>query len=625
MQKKFTLFKIVLPAVSMGLLLLGFTSRHTHSVNTRKTADTASLFTDLGDNVMLNNGLVTAIISKKGAHITSYRYQGHEVMRDGYYSMDGGKGYSQPNECVFSVKQQNANMADLCFKSTWRPGLRQQAFDIEVHYVIKKGVSGVYGYAILNHPASYPATGVGEWRFVWKLPADVFDHIVVDTLRNMDMPSAADYAHGEHTSIPEATKILTGVKAGQYECKYNYSVEYYKLGTYGHTSNTNKFSAWMVLGGYDYFNDGPTAADLNAAAGIIHLHFGRDHYAGSGTHVEAGEQWSKIFGPYLLYLNSSNLGTKALWADAQRRVATEKAQWPYAWLTNTPEYPAADQRGTVSGNFTIADPYKPQLTGAHAWVGLTVPGTDWERDSKNYQYWIKADAQGHFTIPAIRPGNYTLHAFVDGAVGEYTTDNITIKAGQKLNIGTQKWVIPRNKGQLIWEIGIPNRSAIEFKFGKQAWQPFMWETYSPALPNPLVYTVGQSDWHNDWNYVHSGYFDPATRKFSAWPWKINFTLNKLAPTGVATLTIAFASTDRGVLQTFINDDTKPLDTFTPSHNTGGNALVRQGIHAKYSTYILNIPVSKLHTGQNTITLLQSRNYDRTQHLMYDYLSLEVPQ
>lgn len=581
------------------------------------------VYEDHDTYITLDNGIVSAKIEKTSAHIRSYRYKGIEVLKDGYYSMDGKADYAQPNQCQVSVKTQNNRLIDVGFKSTWHAGLRHQAVDIEVHYVIEKGTSGIYGYAMLVHPASYPKTSVGEWRFVWKLYDDVFDHIVVDSLRNMDMPNQYDYAHAENTSIPESKKMTTGVKAGEYECKYSYSASYYDVGTYGHTSSKYKIGGWIVLGGYDFFNDGPTQADLNAAAGINHLHFGRDHYAGSGTHIEAGEEWSKIFGPYLLYLNSGK-DTPAMWADAKKKVTEEKAKWPYAWLTGNSMYPPADERGRATGRFVINDPFKPNVTGGNAWVGLTVPGTDWEKDSKNYQYWIKAGADGRFTIPNIRPGTYTLHAYTDGAVGEYAQENIAVKAGQTINLGDIKWNIPRNKGKLIWEIGYPNRTAREFMFGNEYWKSFMWETYSKVLPNPIVYTIGKSNWHTDWNYVHSSYLN-SDGKFVAWPWHINFKLDKLPASGVATLTFAFASADRCTLNTYVNDDASVFDSFTPTLNTGGNALVRQGIHAKYSTYVLSIPVSKLKVGDNTITLLQARTGNRADHVMYDYISFEVPQ
>lgn len=622
--------KYLLPALVIVLIIVTNKSFASKLVDQKNRADTSSLFTDHGDYIVLDNGIISAKITKASARITSYKFKGVEVLKDGYYSMDGGKGYSNPNHCQVSVKKQTSNLVDVAFISAWQPGYRQQAFDIECHYVIEKGTSGVYCYAVLTHQASYPATRVGEWRYVWKFPPDRFDHIMIDSLRHMELPSPSDFRQSTKTSIPEAVKLTTGVKAGTYECKYAYSVEYQYVGAYGEVSNKNKIGAWFVMGGYDFFNDGPTHADLTQVdgntgdGGGLLIHFGRNHYSGSsGIAVDAGEQWSKTFGPYLMYVNSDKSGVDAMWADAKKKVVEEQAKWPYKWITNVPDYPSAAQRGSISGTFTVKDPFKPKLTGGNAWVGVIEPGIDWQTDSKHYQYWIKADAKGNFTIPAIRPGKYTLHAFVNGAIGEFAKNDVVVKEGSKTNIGEVKWDIPRDKGKLVWEIGIPDRTAGEFKFGKQYWNSFMWETYSPALPNPLVYTVGSSDWHNDWNYVQSAYWKK-DGGFSQWPWRINFKLDKIAKSGFATLTFAFASTDHCNLQTFVNNENKPFNVFVPTVNTGGNALVRQGIHARYDTYVLPIPVSELHIGDNYITLLGTKGTNRSDHIMYDYLSLEVP-
>jgi rhamnogalacturonan endolyase len=581
-----------------------------------------SMFTDRGDYVELNNGIVDATINKSNAHITSYKFKGFEVLKDGYYSMDGGKAYSQPNHCTVTVQSETADRVDVAFKSIWHPGDRQQAFDIEAHYVIEKGTPGIYAYARLVHPGNYPLTSVGEWRYVWKVPSGVFDHIVVDSLRNMDLPNEYDFAHAEKTSIPEAVKLTTGVRAGKYECKYEYSVSYHEVGTYGQTSSKHRIGAWMVLGGYDFLNDGPTQADLNAAAGGILVHFGRDHYAGSGTQVAEGEAWEKTFGPFLLYLNEGNVNT--LWADARKRVSIEKSKWPYAWITGNNDFPPVAERGNAKGHFDAHDPYHSHLMSANGWIGLTAPGVDWEKDSKHYQYWTKVASDGSFNMANVRPGTYTLHAFITGAVGEYSKQNIKIEAGKTTDVGNMNWSIDRNKGKLVWEIGIPDRTAREFKFGDQYFYPFMWETYSPALSNPLVYDASSNDWRNQVNYVQSSYYTP-DGKFVAWPWRINFKLDNIASNGFATLTFAIASAHGAVLKTFVNDATTPFDTFSGFENAGGNALVREGIHAKYSTYVLKIPLEKLHVGDNFITLLQARSGNRTDHIMYDYISLEVPQ
>jgi rhamnogalacturonan endolyase len=97
--------------------------------------------------------------------------------------------------------------------------------------------------------------------------------------------------------------------------------------------------------------------------------------------------------------------------------------------------------------------------------------------------------------------------------------------------------------------------------------------------------------------------------------------------GNATLTLAWASTNSAAEQVFVNDPdmvNPPLADFYPSVG-GGNALIREGIHAKYGVDYVTIPVSLLRQGANTITLLQRRGISGTaNHVMYDYINLELP-
>ncbi len=60
---------------------------------------------------------------------------------------------------------------------------------------------------------------------------------------------------------------------------------------------------------------------------------------------------------------------------------------------------------------------------------------DWEHDAKFYQFWNDGSKNGKFTIPNVRPGTYTLHAFADGVLGEFAAANIVVEAGKSLDLG----------------------------------------------------------------------------------------------------------------------------------------------------------------------------------------------
>lgn len=579
--------------------------------------------TDQGATVLLENGVVSATIDKATAHVSSLKYRETEMTRarEGiYYSMDGGPDYERPKDCLFAVKTQSPDLVDIGMRRVYKA--QPHVFDIEIHFVLKRGDSGLYTYALLDHPATYPAARVGEWRVVWKLPDDLLERICVDDERAWPMPAAADFAKAQKTAIKEIVKLTSGPLAGRYDCKYAFNANYWSLGCWGHASDRRRLGAWAVFGSHEFFNDGPTKQDLTSAYGLIHVHFGLDHYNASVTSVAAGEAWRKIYGPLLLYCNTG-ADSAVCWADARARSAQDEAAWPFAWLGENAEYPLAAGRGTVSGRFIVKDALKPAVTSAGAWIGLAQPepGGNWQFESKHYQYWVHAERDGAFTIPHVRPGTYTFSAFTEGAVREFTRPDVTVTAAKTTSLGDVTWSVPHHGARIAWEIGVPDRTAREFRHGHDYFEPYLWERLSNDLPNPLEYIVGKSDPAKDWNYAQCGYLKDGVR--SSWPWRIHFDLAALPATGDATLTLALASAERSHIDVFVNDEKKPHASVNPAIS-GGNALLREGIHAKYDVEEVAIPVAKLHSGANTITLVQQRGDSPANHIMYDYLSLELP-
>ena len=67
---------------------------------------------------------------------------------------------------------------------------------------------------------------------------------------------------------------------------------------------------------------------------------------------------------------------------------------------------------------------------------------------------------------------------------------------------------------------------------------------------------------------------------------------------------------------------RPLAEVTPAVQ-GGNALLREGIHAKYCVEYVTIPAGRLKAGENTISLSLAGALSAQSHVMYDYLSLET--
>ena len=287
-----------------------------------------------------------------------------------------------------------------------------------------------------------------------------------------------------------------------------------------------------------------------------------------------------------------------------------------------PLYPPANGRGQITGHFVVQDALKPNVSAANAWIGVAQPdaGGNWQFESKRYQYWVKTDAQGNFTIPNVRPGTYTLSAFTTGAVGEFSKGGITVAAGQATTLGELTWSVPHQGARIAWEIGVPDRTAKEFRHGKDYFHGYVWANLPQEFPNPLDYYVGKSDWPTDWNYAQTRYA-AIGKNAEAWRWRIHFNLEH-APIGPATLTLAIASANRARIDVYVNNERRPLTSVSPAV-AGGNALLREGIHAKYCVEYVSIPAGKLQAGENIISLSVPETSEAASHVMYDYLNLEL--
>jgi rhamnogalacturonan endolyase len=588
-----------------------------------------------GKNIVLGNGIVTATIQTNPIGIVSLRYQGHEMVSQKdrhkfvYFSLNGSEEDYEPlRDGVFSVHRRSPDMVDISCKRVYPQNPKFFPCDVDVHFVLRRGVSGLYVYVTLNHPADYPKLNISVWRMVWSMPADnpwLMGKIYVDDARHWEMPSPEDFEHALATDIKEIVKLTTGAWAGRYDCKYMYSVCYWEVPCWGFAGDESKIGAWIIPGSREFFNDGPTHADLNAETGLAEIQFNEIHYNGSSIDIPQGLAWQKIYGPILLYCNSNPDGADACWADAKHQAQVEEDTWPYSWLGND-LYPPKFERGTVNGKLIITDALKPAVNASNAWVGLAQPepGGNWQFGDRSYQFWAHADAGGNFSIPNIRAGTYTLYAFNTGAVGEFSQTNVIVKSGGTTALGDVTWRVPHPGASIVWEIGVPDRTAKEFPHGDDYFQPYMWEKFSSEFSNPLDYTVGVSDWSKDWNYVQCGYLTGTN--WAPWKWRIHFNLTNVPVAGDATLTIAYASANRAHTEIYVNDEDKMFKMVRPSVD-GGNALIREGIHAKYCVERVPIPVSLLKNGANTISLINSLGPPSPlpfTHAMYDYLDLELP-
>jgi hypothetical protein len=302
-----------------------------------------------------------------------------------------------------------------------------------------------------------------------------------------------------------------------------------------------------------------------------------------------------------------------MWKEALAKAKKEEEAWPYDWIADA-GYPSKAQRGTVSGQITVKDPLVSMDTVSNMLVGLT--GTDdWQKDAKAYQFWVRADRSGRFTIPKVRPGTYTLRAFANGVLGEFSQADVAVSAGKTSELGSLEWK-PVRHGRQLWEIGIPNRSAEEFRHGDYYWQWGLYLKYPEEFPSDVNFVIGKSDWKMDWNYCQP----PRIEGNNASPttWSVTFELPE-APRGKATLRLAFAgSLGGGGVQVSVND--RAAGGTGPLPGTG--VMHRDGIRGYWFERSVAFDAEMLKPGTNVLKLTNpARRWQ--EGVLYDYLRLEL--
>lgn len=606
---------------------------------TRILQNPNSMITEYPDSVVLHTTNIVCTIQKVSGNVLSYRYKGVETVahlpndthNSMYHDFTTSYGYETIFGATYGVVQDDVNFAHIVIKRPYNPAIHVTPCDAELHYALAKNDVGVYVYSRLEHKPNYKHFDIGSWRQVWWIAdnasgINLCERIYTDSLRSWEMNSNADsYVT---TPIKEIIQQTSGVRAGKFDGKYEYSLKFWDNPIWGHASNINNIGCWMVNASCEYYNEGPMHHDLNAAAGIIHQCLNGVHYGDGGIFSDTLTSWTKVFGPYMMLITDKATGD-ANWAAAKARQKVEQALWPYSWVKDTLAYPMATQRGDISGRFMVNDAAKPLQTGANAWVGVTDlsdGATDFQMESKSYQYWIHADSEGYFDIKNVRPGTYSLFAFVNGVVDALRIDNIVVTAAATTSLGQITRNIDRSYGDVAWEIGKPDRSSSEFKLGAFDYcEGFVEQKMYDSFPNPIEYNAASNDWANKLCYSHVKF--PTGNSFPGqgdiWKWRINFTLPAtIKTTGNARLTIAYASADHAQQYIYVNNESSLFSYYYPNV-VEGNSFVRQANHAKYGYNQILIPMNKLKVGANTITLAMPSNSLWVSHLMYDYISLEA--
>jgi autotransporter-associated beta strand protein len=595
-----------------------------------------------------------------------------------YWELGGFGGSSFTYTLVSNPAGNGGNYAEISLLSTSATN-----GTVEVHFSMLRGSPGFYVTAIWAHRSGDAAMGMGETRDNI-YGGSIFNWMSVDAARNRVMEVSGGSAIGVQGAPVEVSLWTTGIYAGQYEDKYKYGADFGLQRVWGWSSvgsGKKNVGLWNISGSVEYYNDGPMKHELMEHIGTTFLNMlNGGHYGANGQDANwaAGEVWTKVYGPYFIYCNnvantvpSESQAAQMLYSDAKAQALAEQGidtnglptgaagAWPYYWFTNA-SYASLSQRGAVIGQLVIADSGNPNASGAGLWVGLVQqPSTtksiyDFEKWMKPYQFWVHAGTNGIFTIPNVIAGNnYTLYAFGPSAEGTFQSQNqtggnmpntfnlpaspfsVTVTAGATNNLGAVTWT-PTRVGPTVFEIGYPNRTTRKFRHGDDFWvgdigpsagapSP-IWTKflqYPFDFPSGPTYTVGQSRWTTDWNFIQPPVVNSAGNNNGSTS-TIIFNL-PAAPSGTGSFYIALSSDDGGTLVIQVNgNNIAGSGGYNPNYSGStddSDVTVRESDHGIFSDARFSVPSSYLHQGQNTITINMSKG---SGHAMYDYLRLELP-
>ncbi len=506
------------------------------------------------------------------------------------YSASGGYMHAR----VVRIVKNTPGLAHFALIDTNSPRL-------EDHYVMLQGESGIHPYVIIQGQFG------GEMRTMYRFDMDILDWAYSGERLGRQPKYALLQSISERGNVGDETWRLPD---GSIYQKYDYCLYYSETPLFGHLGHG--FGVFFMPVSTESYAGGPLRQELAVHQDALILNYiGGGHFSGGGT--AAGRAGQKIHGPWYLYFNTGDT-PEAILADAKKTAEAEQKKWPYSWVEE-PLYPV--KRTTVTGQLKISH----DRSAARAYIILGQPANSGGRgggrggaagansgaapdrasvlytQAGDYIYYVKADADGKFTLPAVRPGTYTLYAWqTQGPITQSFAKDGIVVTGDTLDLGAVAWDPPWHPN-FLWQIGQADRMAGEFKFGDQP-RTSQWMLQVPA---EMTFIIGQSKEASDWYYAQK-----------TGVWTVKFNLDKTF-SGNAYLTIAIAGGGGRVTASMNGAEVGSL-------SYGDDASVRRATNrsGRYARNEFTFPASALKAGENTLTLRANGA-----GLMYDTIVLEA--
>ncbi len=185
-----------------------------------------------------------------------------------------------------------------------------QVGDLQVNFSMLRGSPGFYVTLTMKHHAGNIATGLGEMRTNIYMAPD-FNWMSVNNTLQRETGIGA-------TSVPafsapqECALVTSGILAGTYDDKYKFCAYWGEERAWGWSSVNNaaagvnsgtNIGIWYALASAEYYNGGPLKPELMDAP-MVNMLNGGHYYMGADSNWAADEEWTRVQGPFFVYINN---------------------------------------------------------------------------------------------------------------------------------------------------------------------------------------------------------------------------------------------------------------------------------------------------------------------------------
>ncbi|OMO56327.1 Rhamnogalacturonate lyase [Corchorus capsularis] len=150
-----------------------------HNNTTNSSPSAVRLETSHRHSVVVDNGLVRVTIGNPSGHLVGIKYKGVDNVLEwrnkpgsrGYWDVVWDKDkYDKMETEHFIVITQTDDLVELSFNKRWNPDNGKSVpLNIDKRYIVRRGVPGVYMYAILERQENFPPTHMYQIRLAFKL------------------------------------------------------------------------------------------------------------------------------------------------------------------------------------------------------------------------------------------------------------------------------------------------------------------------------------------------------------------------------------------------------------------------------------------------------------------------